>query len=158
MTMTEAQTEEQRTVSERDPGNTCSPDSRSLLVFLGLLSLSFIGYFAVRAHRSTSLSGYWMGLIFGHLAAVSIMGFYGCLAGAIANRKRYVYVRAFCMGFFLPILLGGISAFVMAPWEDGRLPVTCGGWVSLGSGVIVVISYLFVKRRDTSEQNELKGG
>jgi hypothetical protein len=148
--MTELTTEEPHNVSKREAGNNVSPECKLQLLFLGVLSISFIGYFALR--------GLWMGVIMGHTAGLSIMGFYGCLAGAIANKKGYNYARAFQMGFFLPIILGGISAFVLAPFapqEEGGLPVTCGGWVSLAAGIVVVIVYLFRKRTDTIELSEI---
>jgi hypothetical protein len=80
------------------------------------------------------------------------MGFYGCLAGAIAKKKGYNYWRAFQIGFFLPIILGGISAFLLAPSGEGSLTLTCGGWVSLGAGIVVVISYSLIKKKKESKQ------
>ena len=130
----------------REPGHACSPGSQLQLVFLGLLSISFIGYFVFREH--------WLGYVFGLTAAVSIVGFYGCLAGAIAHKKRRSYARAFRIGFFVPMLLGVISAFLLAPWGDGRLPLTCGGWATLAAGLVVVITYLFVTRKSAPEQGE----
>ena len=144
--MTELKTEKKQNVQKRGPSNNIPLESRIQLLFLGLLSVSFVGYFALREH--------WIGFIFGHTAALSIMGFYGCLAGAIAKKKGYSYGRAFQIGFFLPIILGGISAFLFVPSGERSLPLTCGGWVSLAAGIVVVISYFFVKKRDTTKQIE----
>ena len=84
------------------------------------------------------------------------MGFYGCLTGAIAKKKGYNYWRAFQIGFFLPIILGGISAFLFVPESERGLPLTCGGWVSLAAGIVVVISYSFIKKRDNTNKNEFE--
>lgn len=144
--MTELRTEEQQNVPKRGTSGDISFESKLHLLFLGLLSISFIGYFALRE--------LWIGFIFAHVAALGIMGFYGCLAGAIAKKKGYSYGRAFQIGFFLPIILGGISAFLFVPSGQSGLPLTCGGWVSLAAGIVVVISYSFVKRKDASKQIE----
>lgn len=144
--MTETRTEEKRNVPERGTDGDISFESKLHLLFLGLLSISFIGYFALRE--------LWIGFIFAHVAALSIMGFYGCLAGAIAKKKGYSYSRAFQTGFFLPIILGGISAFLLVPSGQRGLPLTCGGWVSLATGIVVVISYSFVKKKEYSQQIE----
>jgi len=144
--MNELETEEKQCVPQRESVNNISLESKVQLVFLGLLSISFVGYFALREH--------WIGFIFGHTAALSIMGFYGCLAGAIAKKKGYSYGRAFQIGFFIPIILGGISAFLFVPLGERSLPLTCGGWVSLAAGIVVVISYLFVKKKDTTKRIE----
>ena len=112
--------------------------SKVQLVFLGLLSISFVGYFALRK--------LWVGIVFGHIAALSIMGFFGCMAGTIARSKGYSYRRAFHVGFFVPIVLGGISAFLL-PAGPRELPVTCGGWTSLATGAVVVLIYALLKKK-----------
>jgi hypothetical protein len=144
--MTELKTEEYQNVPKREAVNNISLESKLQLLFHGSLSISFVGYFALREH--------WIGFIFAHTAALSIMGFYGCLAGAIAKKKGYSYGRAFQIGFFVPIILGGISAFIFVPSGERSLPLTCGGWVSLATGIVVVISYFFVKKIDTTKQIE----
>jgi hypothetical protein len=144
--MTESKTEDKQNVPKEGTYGDISFESKLHLLFLGLLSISFIGYFALRE--------LWIGFIFAHAAALGIMGFYGCLAGAIAKKKGYSYGRAFQIGFFLPIILGGISAFLFLPSGQRHLPLTCGGWVSLAAGLVVVISYSFVKKKDTSKQIE----
>jgi hypothetical protein len=144
--MTETRTEEKQNVPKSGTSSQIPFESKVNLLFLGLLSISFIGYFALRE--------LWIGFIFAHVAGLGIMGFYGCLAGAIAKKKGYSYGRAFQIGFFLPIILGGISAFLFVPSGQRGLPLTCGGWVSLATGVVVVISYSFVKKKDTSKEIE----
>jgi len=110
------------------------------LIFLGLLSISFVGYFA--------LQKFWIGFIFAHIAALSIMGFYGCLAGTIAKKKGYNYWKTLSIGFFSPIILGGISAFLFHPEGNRGLPLTCGGWISLVTGIAIITFYSFVKKKD----------
>jgi len=141
--MTELRTEKKPNVQKRGPSNNIQLESKVQLLFLGLLSISFVAYFALRE--------LWIGFIFGHTAALSIMGFYGCLAAAIAKKKGYSYWRAFQIGFFLPIILGGISAFLFVPESERGLPLTCGGWVSLAAGIVVVIAYSLIKKRDNSK-------
>ena len=117
---------------------TISLESILQLVFLGLLSIGFIGYFVFRNH--------WTGIIFAHIAALSIMGFYGCLAGAIARWKGYKFWKAFQIGFLLPIVLGGISAFLLVPPGERSLPLGCGGWINLATGIIIITVYSSLKR------------
>jgi len=109
------------------------------LLLLGVLSVSFIGFFALRTH--------WVGLIFAHTAALGIMGFYGSWAGSIAKKKGYHFWWAFRAGFFIPILLGLIAAFIFVPEDRSHLPITCGGWVSLAAGLIIVFIYAILRRR-----------
>jgi hypothetical protein len=119
-------------------------ESKLHLLFLGLLSLGFIGYFVFKHH--------WIGFIFAHTAALSIMGFYGCLAGVIAKKKGYAYRKAFQIGFFLPIVLGAISAFLLGPSVERSLLLTCGGWTSLAAGIVIVLFYSFVRKKEISKQ------
>lgn len=109
------------------------------LFFLGVLSGSFIGFFALRTH--------WVGLIFAHTAALGIMGFYGSWAGTIARKKGYHYWAAFRLGFFLPLVLGVFAAFLFVPDDRSHLPLTCGGWVSLAAGLVVVLVYSFLRKK-----------
>ena len=141
--MAELNTAENQNVQKSEPVNNIPLESKVQLLFLGLLSISFVGHFALREH--------WIGFIFAHVAAVSIMGFYGCLAGVIAKKKGYSYGRAFQIGFFLPIILGGISAFIFVPTELTSLPLTCGGWVCLFTGILVVIYYLIIKNKGVTK-------
>ncbi|MFC1853109.1 hypothetical protein ACFL27_23170 [candidate division CSSED10-310 bacterium] len=142
--MSELTTEGLLNVQKRGPSNHVLFESKVQLLFLGLLSISFVGYFALRQ--------FWIGFIFGHLAALSIMGFYGCLAGTIAKKKGYEYWRAFRIGFFIPLILGCFSAVLFVPDSDKGLPLSCGGWVSLAAGLAVVISYFLIKRKDNRNQ------
>jgi hypothetical protein len=41
---------------------------------------------------------------------------------------------------------------LFVPSGQRGLPLTCGGWVSLATGIVVVISYSLVKKKDTSRE------
>jgi hypothetical protein len=140
--MTRLRREDSQRIEARIPCIVIPSESRLQLTFLGVLSLSFVAYFAVQ-----SLDHPWMSLLFAHLAAVSIMGFYGCLAGVVARKKGYDHGMAFHIAFFLPMILGVISGFALGPAEGRQLPFTCGGWVALGCGLVVVLSYLAIRNR-----------
>ena len=140
--MTESHAEEKTNIFENDPLTRISLESKIQLLFLGLLSISFLFNYALRDEL--------IGLIFAHTAALSIMGFYGCLAGAVAKKKGFSYGRAFLIGFFLPIISGVVSAFLIGPAEQINLPFTCGGWASLAVGIVVVFVYVFAKKKDKS--------
>jgi hypothetical protein len=126
-----------KNIQKNGSGNGVPVESKIHLIFLGLLSVGFVGFFALRTS--------WIGLFFAHTAALGIMGFYGSLAGAIARSKGYRYWRAFQIGFFLPIILGAISAFIFVP--EGNLPLTCGGWVSLAAGIVIVLFCSLIKKK-----------
>ena len=129
----------QSKITKMQTNNSITTESKLQLLFFGLLSLSFIGYFALQEN--------WIGFVFAHLAATSIIGFYGCLAAALAKKKGHSYKRAFLIGFFVPLILGVISAFLL-PYIEGDSAITCGGWTVLASGIVIVIYYSFVKRKE----------
>ena len=108
------------------------------LIFLGLLSLSFIGY---PIFRNT-----WLGLVFGHIGGLSIMVFLDGLTGTLSKRKGYKYFNGFKVGFLVPVILGVIPAFLLVSSES-RLPLTCGGWTALSSGLLIVIIFLLIKKK-----------
>ncbi len=137
--MTEFKAIGSQSVQKRKQGNSIPLESKIPLLFLGLLSISFLGYFAFQE--------LWIGFVFAHAAALSIMGFYGCLAGSIAKKKGYSYPKAFQIGFFLPVILGGISAFLLVPSGEGNLPLTCGGWTSLATGIVIITFYAIIKEK-----------
>jgi len=122
------------------PANRVPIETKIHLLIMALLSVGFIGFFALQRE--------WIGLIFAHTAALGIMGFYGSWAGALAKKKGYGFWKVFSIGFFLPIILGVISAFLFGPAGEKDLLITCGGWVALGSGLGVVIFFFFVKKKE----------
>jgi hypothetical protein len=124
---------------ERKPQAGIPADSWMYLLFQGLLSVGFIGYFAFRNH--------WAVYIFAHIGALGVAGFFGCFAGAIAKKKGFDYWKALSLGFTLPIILGIIVAYAAESVRANGLPGTCGGIVSLIVGAVIVISYSFAKQR-----------
>ncbi len=137
--MKEIKTKKEQNAQRGETGRLIPIESTMHLLLLGMLSIGFIGYFAMQKT--------FLGFIFAHVAALGIMGFYGCLAGAIAKKKGYYYWMAFQLGFFIPIILGGISSFLFLPEGERGLPLTCGGWVSLATGILVVISFFFIRKK-----------
>ncbi len=82
-----------------------------------------------------------------HIGALGIIGLFACLTGAIAEKKGFNYKNAVLLGFFPSIFIGIIADYLVdAPRENG-LPSSCGGIVSLGVALIVVIIYLIAKER-----------
>lgn len=98
-----------------------------------------IGYFAFWDH--------WIRYIFAHFAALGVIGFFSCLAGIIAARKGFSYKKAVFSGLFFPIILGIIAGYLLDPVGSARIPSSCGGTVSLGVALIVVIIYIAIKAR-----------
>lgn len=103
------------------------------------LIIGLIGYFIFWNH--------WTRYIFAHIGALSIIGLFACLAGAIAEKKRLNYKKAVLLGFFPSILLGIIADYLIDPPRENGLPSSCGGVVSLSVAIIVVIVYLIAKDR-----------
>lgn len=118
--------------------------ARKLFLF-SLITLIFglIGYFTFWNH--------WIRYIFAHIGALGIIGLFACLAGAIAERKGLSYKKAVLIGFFPPIILGIIADYLVDPPREGWLPSSCGGIVSLGVALIVVIIHFFAKKRKENE-------
>lgn len=127
-------------VFENDYMRALLLQNKLYLFFLGILSAGFLGFFLFR--------GTWLGLIFGHLDGLAIMGFYGGLTEVIAIKKGYKYFFGFKIGLIIPIVLGITSAFLLAPYAGGNLFITCGGWTALGSGLMIVIVFLLIKKKN----------
>ena len=86
-------TEKKQNVQSKEPGDGVTVESRILLLFLGLLIIGVIGYFALR--------NLWIGSIFTHVGALGIIGLLGGLTGIIAKKKGYGYWKAYLLGFIL---------------------------------------------------------
>lgn len=127
--------------NSKDPINNTASQSNLHLIFLGLLSVSFIGFFVFRSS--------WIGVILGHTAGLSIMVFYGGLAGTLVQRKGYKYFNGFKVGFFIPISLGIISTFILSFTNNKGFQLACGGWTALATGIFVIIISLLLKRKNT---------
>ena len=103
------------------------------------LIIGLIGYFTFWNH--------WIRYIFTHVGALGIIGFFACLAGVIAKKKKFNYRKAVLLGFFPSIFLGVIADYLIDLPRENGLPSSCGGVVSLCVAIIVVIIYLLVKKR-----------
>ena len=117
--------------------------TKKKLFLFSLIMLTFgsMGYFTFGDH--------WMRYFFAHLGALGVIGLFSCLAGSIAARKGFSYKRAVLSGFFSPIILGIIAAYLIDPPKKEWVPSVCGGAVSLGVALMVVIIYFALKERKT---------
>ena len=114
------------------------------IFLLSIITLIFglIGYFIFWNH--------WIRIIFAHIGALGIIGLFACLTGAIAEKKGLNYRNAVLLGFFPSIFIGIIADYLVDPPGEYGLPSSCGGVVSLGVALIVVVIYLIAKKRKTS--------
>lgn len=103
------------------------------------LTIGLIGYFIFWNH--------WTRYIFAHIGALGIIGLFACLAGLIAQKKGLNYRKAVFFSFFPSIFFGVIAVYLVEPPRENGLPSSCGGVVSLGVAIIVVIIYLIAKKR-----------
>jgi hypothetical protein len=125
---------------KKETSHNISVQAKLLLLCLGLLIISIAGYLA-----SHDL---WVRYVFGHTGGLSIMGLFGCWAGALAKKKGYGYWKVFLFGFALPSLIGIISTcLVYALGGHG-----CGGIVSITVAILVVIFYYIIKHKNISEE------
>ncbi len=114
--------------------------ARKIFLFSLITLISgLIGYFTFWNH--------WIRYIFVHIGAMGIIGLFACLAGTIAVRKGLSYKKAVLIGFFPPIILGIIAVYLVDPPRESGLPSSCGGVVSLGVALMVVIIYFVAKER-----------
>ena len=109
---------------------------RLAFIFLGLLAISIIAYFLLRNH--------WAIIITNHVGGLGIIGLFACLTAYIAKRKAYNYTKAFKLSFFLPIILGLITAIIFSLGKDF---IYCGGGVSLLVSLIIPIVYLLINKK-----------
>jgi hypothetical protein len=130
-------------VQKKEAGIGITIEKMMPLLFLGLLIIGVIGYFALR-----NLS---IDFIFAHVGGFGIIGLFGCLAGIISKKKGYDYWQAFLLGLVLPVILGFIAVLVIFP-PDPEL--ACGGSVSLGAAILIVIFYTFAKYKNIGKQAE----
>jgi len=129
-------------INNNKPGNGDIKDSRLLLLFTGLLIFGLAGYFA--------LHDFWVRYVFVHIGGLAIIGILGYWAGRIAKKKGYRCWMAFFFGFGFPVILGVFSVFLVHIL-GGR---ACGGSVSVIAALVVVICYLFVKRKNDGKPNK----
>ena len=110
-----------------------------LILSIITLIIGLIGYYIFWSH--------WTRYIFVHIGAFGIIGLFACLAGLIAEKKGLNYKKAAILGFFPSILIGVIADYLVEPPRENGFPSSCGGVVSLGVAIIVVIIYLIAKGR-----------
>ena len=82
-----------------------------------------------------------------HLGGLGATGLLACASAAIAKRKGYGYWRAWLIALFLPLVLGFITAYLAPPGNQGIKPGACGGSVSLGVGIILIVVWSIMKQR-----------
>ena len=140
--MTEREKENKQRFLKKIASHNITIENKMLMLSLGLLIISFAGYFAFH--------DLWVRYVCAHTGGLSIMGLFGCWAGVIAKKKGYRYWKAFLLGFALPTLLGIISTgLVYVQGGHG-----CGGVVSIVAAILVVIFYYIGKHKDVSKQIE----
>jgi hypothetical protein len=100
------------------------------LVLLMLLTVSIVGYFSTDIH--------WAEFTFAHLGGLFIIGLMGYFSGYIAKKKGYGLRNALLIGIILPIFFGFTAGFLIEP-------ISCGGSISLGVSVFIVIIYSIIK-------------
>ena len=129
-------TEQKQNVQNKKSSNGIAIESKILLLFLGLLIIGVIGYFAL---RNLGINN-----VFAHIGGLGIIGLLGSLGGIIAKKKGYGYWKAFLFGLFLPILVGVIAVLLTT--------FSCGGSPSLAVALLIIIIYSIIKRRDVNRR------
>jgi hypothetical protein len=113
--------------------------SKIIIVSTTALIIGLMGYFVFLNH--------WIKYIFAHVGALGVIGLFAWIARTIAARKGLNEIRALIIGFFPPVIFGIIAVYLVDPPKEGLIPSSCGGIVSLGIALIVVIIYLAAKKR-----------
>ena len=113
---------------------------RRMLIFsMTTLIFGLIGYFIFHTH--------WIRLVLVHVGALGVLGLLACLAGSIAGKKGFNCTKAVLWGFLSPIFFGIALDYLIDPPQENGLPSSCGGIVSLGVALVVVIIYFFRKSK-----------
>ena len=133
--MTALITEEEQKVQEKGLHDGFPIENRMPLLFLGMLIISIVGFFA--------FEGRWMTIIINHLGGLSIVGLFACLTGFIAKKKGKDHRKAFFIGVLLPIFLG-IAVFILVFFSTDM--IYCGGGIVLLTSLLIIIAYSFTKK------------
>jgi hypothetical protein len=136
--MVELETEEKQNSPQIESSNDIRIGKRILLISIATLIICSVGYF--------SIDGHWVEYVFAHLGGLSIIGLFGCCAGAISNKKGYGYWMAFILVMFLPLFIGTLAVLLFKP-------VSCGGSLSLAVAILIVTIYSIVKHSDSIKTN-----
>lgn len=110
-----------------------------LIICIVLLLLGFITGYTV---KSESYS-----LIMYHVGGLGAVGILSCIAGAIARKKGYGFVRPFMLSLLLSFVIGLISAFYIPGAQNESSSIACGGSVSLGIGLLFIVIWLLARNR-----------
>ena len=137
--MNKLQTEKKQIVQKSRTNSKMTFAKKIFIFSLIVLMLGLIGYFIFLNH--------WIRYIFAHIGALSVIGLFACLAGAIAKKKNLNYRNAVLISFFPSIFIGIIAVYLVDTPRENGLPSSCGGIVSLVFALIVVIIYLIAKER-----------
>ncbi len=120
-----------------------------LLLSVAFVVVGTIGYFSLNRDA-------WVFYALAHLGALGVMGLFGSAAGFLAGKKSRSYWTAFLLGSLLPIVAGITAVFAFWIPEGGHL--YCGGVVCLAVGIVVVVTYsLVMKKQPTETSGALSG-
>jgi peptidoglycan/LPS O-acetylase OafA/YrhL len=108
------------------------------LFSLGLLIIGIIGYFSLNRDL-------WLFYVFAHVGALGVIGLLAGVAGFVAKKKQRSYWKAFVVVTVSSIVSGLIAVLILFAGEEGQL--YCGGTVSLAVAIVLIILYLFMKKK-----------
>lgn len=113
-------------------------ERNTLMYSVVLLIVGVAGFFI--------LNSFWIHYIFAHVGALGIVGLLAVAAGAIAKSRGRDFRNAFLIGTIYPVALGVIAVLLFRYLGD-RGVFYCGGVVSLAVSVLIIIGYLFARRK-----------
>jgi hypothetical protein len=96
----------------------------------------------------------WLSFVLYHIGGLGAVALFACASAAIAAKNGYRYWMVWLTALLLPVILGLIAAYLLPPGDEGMRPAACGGSVSLGAGLILIIVWSVIgRRRVDSEQS-----
>ena len=106
---------------------------------LGLVVIGFGGGLLLREG--------WPSFVLYHIGGLGAAGLLAFASAAIARSKGYGFWRAWLLAFLLPILVGLIVAYLIPPGDHESRPAACGGSVSLALGLIFIVGWAIIRRK-----------